>query len=576
MIPTVVEDHPSTGSCGLAEAGPEEHASAGSRGPATASPGELATAGSGEPARARRAGLAKAGSAWRAKADIMSAGVAELLLGVGSGETSVTKMGRLADALARDTGCAALAELGRFFGHNAERDLHRWVASQSWSSLLPPLCRFVMPRRGRGAAEGTDTSGTHCALLPHEVFGRLHAEAKDLFHTVMTGGPSHLEAWWSAAATGRGRWHMAHPVIKAAPPLLRVPLGIHGDDAGAHGDEKILVVTWGSVATALPTLDTRVLFAMAKDSEMAKPASLQTLWRVLAWSFCCLADGVYPAADHDGRPFGPGHHPGRAALAGKPLTVEGHRGCWAELRGDWKFLRETLFLRNFYGTPNICHLCSARRSRLREVAARPRPPAPNLPPREPAARPRPAVPNLPPREAAARPRPPAPNLPPQEAAARPRPAVPNLPLGWSRPAASARPRPAEPLPPVPAGRWSRPPPADRSWLYTDFSPDAAHRHTLVTHGAWLEEARAGELVAPLLDIPGFDIWAVKFDIMHCLDLGVYQVVVSSAITELARPIVGVFRGVTPHSRMEHATRLYRAAIIHIYIYRERRNIHIAL
>ncbi len=95
-------------------------------------------------------------------------------------------------------------------------------------------------------------------------------------------------------------------------------------------------------------------------------------------------------------------------------------------------------------------------------------------------------------------------------------------------------------------------------MYTDFRPDAAHRHTLVTHGAWLEEARAAEVVSPLLDIPGFDIWAVRFDIMHCLDLGVYQVIVSSALAELARTGVGVFRGFTLQSRLEHATRLYRA------------------
>ncbi len=135
--------------------------------------------------------------------------------------------------------------------------------------------------------EGTDTSGTHCALLPHEVFGRLHAEAKDLFHTVMTGGESHLAAWWSAAADG-STWYTEHPVIAAVGPLQRVPLGIHGDDAGAHGDEKILVVTWGSVATELATLDTRVLFCMAKGSDMVTHASLMTLWQVRCMRARCV------------------------------------------------------------------------------------------------------------------------------------------------------------------------------------------------------------------------------------------------------------------------------------------------
>ncbi len=181
--------------------------------------------------------------------------------------------------------------------------LHRTLVAAcgyiaGWSKLLPPLYHFPMPRRGRGVDEGTDTSGTHCALLPHEVFGRLHAEAKDLFHTVMTGGESHLEAWWSAAADG-STWYTEHPVIAAVGPLQRVPLGIHGDDAGAHGDENILVVTWGSVATELATLDTRVLFCMAKGSDMVTPASFMTLWQVRCMRARCIRIYTHAYSLHD-------------------------------------------------------------------------------------------------------------------------------------------------------------------------------------------------------------------------------------------------------------------------------------
>ncbi len=63
----------------------------------------------------------------------MSAMLSELLLGVGVGETSIAKMGRLASAIAAETGCPALCELARMTGHNAERDLHRWVARQGAS-----------------------------------------------------------------------------------------------------------------------------------------------------------------------------------------------------------------------------------------------------------------------------------------------------------------------------------------------------------------------------------------------------------------------------------------------------------
>ena len=46
-----------------------------------------------------------------------------------------------------------------------------------------------------------------------------------------------------------------------------VPLGMHGDDAGGHGHDKVLVLTWGSVAVEGSTLDTRICFTMIRDGE---------------------------------------------------------------------------------------------------------------------------------------------------------------------------------------------------------------------------------------------------------------------------------------------------------------------
>ncbi len=66
-------------------------------------------------------------------------------------------------------------------------------------------------------------------------------------------------------------------------------------------------------------------------------------------------------------------------------------------------------------------------------------------------------------------------------------------------------------------------PAD-GLLFTNFSLDAEHRRTLLSHAEWLAEAREAERVSPLVDLPGFDVWKVHFDIMHTLDLGVYQVI----------------------------------------------------
>ena len=45
---------------------------------------------------------------------------------------------------------------------------------------------------------------------------------------------------------------------------------------------------------------------------------------------------------------------------------------------------------------------------------------------------------------------------------------------------------------------------------------------------------AAAAISPLLLIPGFHIWKVHFDAMHCIDLGVYQVLVPSAMKVLVR------------------------------------------
>ena len=64
------------------------------------------------------------------------------------------------------------------------------------------------------------------------------------------------------------------------------------------------------------------------------------------------------------------------------------------------------------------------------------------------------------------------------------------------------------------------------------------------------------LVSPLLLIPGFCIWRVMFDCMHCVDLGIYQVALPSVLSELVMT-PGVFVGTTKAQRYANAYRTYR-------------------
>ena len=73
-----------------------------------------------------------------------------------------------------------------------------------------------------------------------------------------------------------------------------VPLGMHGDDAGGHGHDKVLVLTWGSVAVEGSTLDTRICFTMIRDGEAVPGITREKFYKVLVWSFTALAAGVFP------------------------------------------------------------------------------------------------------------------------------------------------------------------------------------------------------------------------------------------------------------------------------------------
>ena len=248
-----------------------------------------------------------------------------------------------------------VAELGI---HNAERNLQSWAKKQMWRQLLPDPFPFNI--NANKYDEPTET--LQSALLPHEVFHTLYTHAPEVFGKVMLGGDGLLEQFWREAATINDDWFRSHPVIsRVANPSLMVPLGIHGDDAGVQGQEQVLVITWGSVVHKQCTLDSRIVFTMLKVADIVPNDTMETIYNVLRWSFQALVDGEFPAADHLGQLFSKTHHPQRLKMVGKKLAG-GMVGCWAELRGDWKWLKEALHLTHHYGlTDFICHRCNARK-----------------------------------------------------------------------------------------------------------------------------------------------------------------------------------------------------------------------
>ena len=160
---------------------------------------------------------------------------------------------------------------------------------------MPTLFEFPITINGD---EGLKES-MHSALLPHEVFHTIYHEAPLLFRKLFTGGEENLQRWWSGAEKLNDHWYRQHPVIqKVKDPRLRVPIGLHGDDAGAHGLQQVLVLTWGSVAVDLPTLDSRLVFCMIRVADIVKDdadSTLQTIYKV-HWS--CMAHSKQATANN--------------------------------------------------------------------------------------------------------------------------------------------------------------------------------------------------------------------------------------------------------------------------------------
>ena len=252
----------------------------------------------------------------------------------------------------------------------SERTLHTWAAAQPWRQALPRPYGFKVPMHTEDGGVAMQT--IHC-LLPHEVFSHLWAHAPNVAMELFGSSHERSHFWSEMERVGQEMpeghradehrlWLQRHP-SRHATPSRRVPVGIHGDAGQMHGGEKITAVSWGGLCRKGTTFDTRLVFVVIKHSQqVAAHGTLFRAFETLAWSMGALVTGVHPACDEMGRPFGPDHEPGRALLAGQPLapSPEGPLcGAWAELRGDWEFLRDSLGLKHHYLANNMCHLCAA-------------------------------------------------------------------------------------------------------------------------------------------------------------------------------------------------------------------------
>ena len=144
-------------------------------------------------------------------------------------------------------------------------------------------------------------------------------------------------------------------------------MGVHGDEVRTTKDgPKITVISWNFILAdkKLYGWDSRVLVSVL-ECDRHTDETLSALFKVLSWSFQCLAAGTYPTCDHQGIAFKP--KTARSRLAGQKL---GGHAYLVELRGDWQWHQRSLELTRHWASDQICYECNARRSNFVSLACR--------------------------------------------------------------------------------------------------------------------------------------------------------------------------------------------------------------
>lgn len=119
--------------------------------------------------------------------------------------------------------------------------------------------------------------------------------------------------------------------------------------------------SWCSLVTSGSTLDFNFFIFAFFSSLYCKGAvgnTLNSFFKILAWSFQCLWSGLWPAADHNGKSYAPGtaeHSKANTPLAG------GFFGILFAIKGDLDYYAKVLRL-PWYTSSRPCALCACNSS----------------------------------------------------------------------------------------------------------------------------------------------------------------------------------------------------------------------
>ena len=234
---------------------------------------------------------------------------------------------------------------------NAARDLDNITVE------MIPFMKAVTPYRFKIPIENKDDRGiknvAHQMLLPHEVMAAVHAENEKMFHRIF--GTGALEEFWSRQKPGR---------LTRNPWFLRqrskwiIPLRFFGNDALVCETNSVdTLLLCSCTQNNLPALFSRLPLC-CMPTKNSDSATLSAIHRVVMWSLEILASGVWPAADHEGRPW---PRTDRRYLLGRQQSrlMGRFTAIHWETTGDWKWLMASFRFVWNYNREDICFRCGA-------------------------------------------------------------------------------------------------------------------------------------------------------------------------------------------------------------------------
>ena len=255
---------------------------------------------------------------------------------------------------------ASIGSWGKYPG-NMQRDLLRAVGS----GCELGCCASEFPLLLQAQRE-TWVSTLVSMLLPHKLFAKIFHERPGAFQASILGGDvSNIRSFWTSMQN--------HPIVASRPELRGrldllqvIPIGLHGDGVSymqlRAGGKSLEVLSWSSLLSRGPTRANSFLIFLAVKSVLKETGfgrSWPQVWKVLAWSFTALSQGIWPQKDWKGAEF-EDQESVDFLNKGKPLA-NGFSAVLFVLKADIDFLANHFKL-NHPSSNSPCSLCQADRT----------------------------------------------------------------------------------------------------------------------------------------------------------------------------------------------------------------------